>query len=108
MFEASALHSYSLFAFCIMPDHVHILCQPGDLLLKHFVNLLRFRFEYVLAKKGHKEPVWEPNFVDIPLTDEQVIDTAVFIFENPVRCGLVSDASKYPYSFVYGGKYYRP
>ena len=108
IFETSSLHKYSLFAFCIMPDHVHILCQPGDVLVSHFVNLLRFRFEYVLTKSGHIGPVWQPDFREQPLPEDEIKNTAVFVFENPVRNGLVKDAFDYPFSFVIGGKEYRP
>jgi len=108
IFETSYLHKYSLFAFCIMPDHVHILCQPGNILVCHFVNLLRFRFEYVLTKSGHEGLVWQPDFKEQPLPEDEIKDTAVFVFENPVRGGLVRDAFDYPFSFVVWGKEYRP
>lgn len=91
-----------------MPDHVHILCQPGNILVSHFVNLLRFRFEYVLTKSGHSGPAWQPDFREQPLPEDEIKNTAVFIFENPARNGLVKDAFDYPFSFVIGGKEYRP
>ncbi len=108
MFETSVLHKYNLFAFCIMPDHVHILCQPGNILVPHFINLLRFRFEYILAKSGRRKPVWQPDFREQSLPEEEIKNTAMFIFENPVRNGLVNDAFDYPFSFVVGGKAYSP
>ncbi|MBE0448478.1 MAG: transposase [Actinobacteria bacterium] len=108
IFETTILHKYNLFAFCIMPDHVHILCWPGNLLVSHFVDLIRFRFEYVLSKGGHKGLVWQADFKEHHLPNEEIAKATVFIFENPVRNGLVNNAMDYPYSFVYGGKKYRP
>ncbi|PIU28005.1 MAG: hypothetical protein COW32_02900 [Candidatus Aquicultor secundus] len=108
IFETSVLHKYSLFAFCIMPNHIHLLVQPGNVLMNHFINLLRFRYEYVLSRSGYKGAIWQPDFIDYPLPDEEVINTALFIFENPVRNGLVENAAEYPFSFVLGGKKYKP
>ncbi len=108
IFEISVLHKYSLFAFCVMPDHIHLLVQPGDVLVTHFINLLRFRYEYVMTRGGYKDAVWHPGFIDYPLSDEEIIATALFIYENPVRNGLVENAAEYPFSFILGGKKYKP
>ncbi|HEY3375075.1 MAG TPA: transposase [Candidatus Aquicultor sp.] len=108
LFETSALHGFSLFAFCIMPDHVHILCQPGDIMVNHFINLIRMRYEYLMARGGNNSPIWQPDFLERPLIDTEVVPTAVFIFENPKRAGIIEDAYAYPFSYIYGGKKYRP
>ncbi|HZD59231.1 MAG TPA: transposase [Anaerolineae bacterium] len=108
IFETIVLHKYNLFAFCIMPDHAHILCQPGNLLVGDFINLLRFRFEYIMCKGGCTGPIWQADFKEYRLQDEEVKEATTFIFENPVRNGLVSNAMDYPYSYVYGSKEYRP
>ncbi|MBS3908907.1 MAG: transposase [Actinobacteria bacterium] len=108
LFEIAVLHKYSFFAFCIMPDHVHILCRPGDLLTSHFINLLRVRYEYLATKSGYQTPIWQPDYKEHPLSHEEIIDTALFIFESPARGGLVDSAMDYSHSFVYGGKDYRP
>lgn len=108
IFEAAVLHKYNLLAFCIMPDHVHILCQPGDIVLYRFLDLLRLRFEYILQKNGHSDAIWRPDFEEHSLTDEEVFTTALFIYQNPARNGLVNDPMEYPFSFVFDGKKYRP
>lgn len=108
IFETTALHKYSLFVFCIMPDQVHILCQPGNILVCHFVNLLRFRYEYVLRKSGYEGNIWHPDYREHSLHDEEVVKSAIRIFEIPVRSGLANNAMDYPFSFIYGVKEYRP
>ncbi|MHB8840875.1 MAG: hypothetical protein ACYC56_03650, partial [Candidatus Aquicultor sp.] len=57
---------------------------------------------------GYKDAVWRPDFIDYPLPDEEIITTALFIYENPVRNGLVEKAAEYPFSFILGGKKYKP
>ncbi len=108
IFETSVLHKYSLFAFCVMPDHIHLLVQPGDVLVARFIDLLRFRYEYVMTRGGYKDTVWRSGFIDYPLADDEIIATALFIYENPVRNGLVENAAEYPFSFILGGKKYKP
>lgn len=108
IFETSVLHRYSLFAFCIMPDHVHILCQPGNILVNFYIDLLRYRYEYVLAKGGRTNPAWQAGFEEHTLHDDEVVSRAIHILKSPVRSGLVGNAMDYPYSFVYTSKEYRP
>jgi putative transposase len=108
LFEAVVLHKYGLFAFCIMPDHVHILCRPGNVALKHFIDLVKLRFEFVHKKSVFKTAVWEAAFRQDILTDEQIVPMAVFILENPIRSGMADSVIDYPFSFAYGGKPYCP
>lgn len=108
IFETTALHGYCLFAFCILPGQVHILCRPGNLLVSHFVNLLRFRYEHVMAKLDIGKRVWQRPFDEHQLRAEEVIEKALFIFDAPVAKGLVESAVAYPFSFVLGGKDYLP
>ncbi|MBS3908681.1 MAG: hypothetical protein KGZ93_03505 [Actinobacteria bacterium] len=108
IFETTALHGYSLFAFCILPGQVHILCRPGNLLVGHFVNLLRFRYEHVMAKLGFGKCVWQRPFDEYRLHAEEVIEKAMYIFDAPVEKGLCESAVAYPFSFVLGGKDYLP
>lgn len=108
LFEATVLHEYSLLAFCIMPEHAHILCKPGNIAIKHFIDLVRFRFEFAYKRNVNNKSVWETSFRQDILTDEQIISTAIFILNNPVRNGIATSAIDYPFSFAYGGKLYKP
>jgi putative transposase len=91
----------SLHAYCVMPDHVHLLLRlPGDsvtlgALLSHFKTFTAHR-----AKKlGVKEKLWQDRFYDHVLRrneDSSVI--ARYIVENPVRKGLVETFEAYPWS----------
>lgn len=108
IFETTALHSYSLYAFCILPGQVHLLCRPGNLLVSHFVNLLRFRYEHVMAKLDFSKRIWQRPFDECRLGAEEIIDKALYIFNIPVEKGLAASASAYPFSFVLGGKDYVP
>jgi REP element-mobilizing transposase RayT len=116
LFEATVLHDYSLYAFCIMPDHAHILFRPGDIGVKHFVDLIKLRFDFMYAKAFEKKlktqdrsmSIWQEAFRQDVINNTQIIATALHILDNPVRNGIVSSSIDYPFSFVCGGKQYRP
>jgi putative transposase len=116
LFEATVLHNYTLYAFCIMPDHAHILFRPGNIDVNHFVNLIKLRFEFAYAKAFDKKfisqdrsmSIWQEAHRQDVINNTQIIATALHILENPVRNGIVSSSMDYPFSFVCGGKQYRP
>jgi hypothetical protein len=42
------------------------------------------------------------------LSEDEIISTAAFIVDNPVRNGIASSSTEYPFSYVLGGKAYVP
>jgi putative transposase len=86
------LSKWKVLAGVLMPDHVHVLAAPfnrdtpvGNLSggLKRW---LRAGWE------------WQPGSFDRLLrTTESASEKWLYIRENPVRAGLVKDASEWPY-----------
>ena len=86
-----------LYAWCLMPDHVHLLLQDEDLV--EFVRC--FKGKLVPAARAIKSTrrLWQRSFHDHALrTDEALIQAAVYVWENPVRAGLVAEAQLYPWN----------
>jgi len=102
--DTSAKHNFSIFAYCFMPDHLHLLLQGGNrsslmIFIKEFKQLSGFYF-----KKKNNSKLWHLSFYDHILRKEDGFEkTALYIFNNPVRNGLVKSFKQYPYSgsFVY-------
>ena len=92
-------HLY-LLAFVIMPEHLHLLCQPLDknisLIMRHIkrnssMNLKRYH--------GLPTPIWTKRFFDeIIETPESVLTVIEYIHYNPVKAGLVTEPEDYPFS----------
>ena len=86
-------------AYCVMPDHVHILVaiEEGTSLTdfaKHFKQLSGFRL-----KRVTRQPVWQISYHDHVLRrEESLLDVARYIWENPVNEGLVPLRTEYPFS----------
>jgi REP element-mobilizing transposase RayT len=93
---------YMLQAWCVMPNHVHVLVQPrGGLALKSIVH----DWKSVAAHApGAPKPLWQKNYFDRYMRDgEQVWFTANYIEANPVAAGLVAAREEWRWSSAWGG-----
>ena len=103
--EESARHLFFVKAFCLMPDHLHLLLQGSSLnadLLK-FMNGFKQRTSHGFWVRNKKE-LWQVSFYDHILRDEDAPgDVAWYIWLNPMRAGLVKKAEDYPYSGPFVG-----
>ncbi|RIK78196.1 MAG: transposase [Planctomycetota bacterium] len=90
-----------LLAFCIMPDHAHVLFF---LLGKHSLPDIMRSFGRFTARKinelrGEGGPFWQEGFHDHRCRDETDIEELLtYIEHNPVRACLVQQAHDWPYS----------
>ena len=89
--EIGSLHgeNWRILGFCVMPDHVHILALniQGSLL-----DLMRlFKGRTAKGLRGDVAgPLWQRAFHDHLLRrNEEIHQTLLYMFENPVRAGLV-------------------
>ena len=91
------LYGYTLIAYCLMPDHLHILIQAGDKPkdLKVFVRGFK-SYCSVATPVATKSKLWQRSFYEhILRKEENIIDVAEYILNNPVRKGLVQDRNHY-------------
>jgi putative transposase len=100
MLESATETGFDVMAYCVMPDHVHLLaCGPEE-----SSNLIRFvqRFKQVTGfefKKATGSQFWHRSFYDHVLRNEDdVHDVAEYIWRNPVKAGFVASATDYPFS----------
>jgi putative transposase len=89
-----------LYAYCLMPNHVHLLLQTSDPPLAKFMQGLQQsytqRFNRVHGKVGH---LFQGRYQAIICeTDEYLATLIRYIHLNPVRARLVEDPEVYPYS----------
>ncbi|MFI5058703.1 MAG: REP-associated tyrosine transposase [Candidatus Acidiferrales bacterium] len=88
-------HSFLLQAFCLMPDHLHFLCEGNS----PQSNLLRFVTAFkqrtTIAHKNRAEgSLWQTKFYDhILRAPDKLESVACYIWANPVRKGLCKDAA---------------
>ena len=95
--EYAAAHQFSVPAYCLMPDHVHLLMEAlaVDCNLTPFVKALKqaagFEFE---RRTGGR--LWQRYYYDHVLRPKDDPDSvAWYIWLNPVRAGLCAEAKEY-------------
>lgn len=101
---------YRLVAYCIMPDHIHILTGPGDREtappLPRFIQRFKSAATHRLWKLGITGVVWQSSYYGHVLRrDEDLGRVAEYILGNPVRKGLVAVAKAYPLSRHFPGNW---
>jgi REP element-mobilizing transposase RayT len=94
-------HEAKVFAYCFMPNHAHLLLAvtpPASVkkFMDHFKQLSGYRLKKILDLS---ESFWQPRYFDHGLREEESLESvASYIWQNPVRAGLVAAADDYPYS----------
>ncbi len=101
---------FLLYAYVLMPTHLHLLIEVGEIPLSRLMQSLQFRYtrNYNLRYQswGH---LFQGRYKAILCEkDSYLIQLSAYIHLNPVRAKLVKDPSEYPWSsyreYLKGGK----
>ena len=96
---------YQLFAWCVMPNHVHGLLAPLPTwgLGQIVQSWKRHSARQANLRLGHGEGAfWAPDYYDRFMRDEAHFLQAVeYIHQNPVKAGLCRKAGDWPWSSAY-------
>ena len=99
--ETARKYKATIYAYCFMPDHLHLLASTPHAVsfidfIRHFKQLSAYRLRRQFQSSGS---VWQTRFYDHALRSDEGLGTAAsYIFDNPVRAGIVENAADYPYS----------
>jgi putative transposase len=116
--EARQSHGFLLFAYVIMPDHMHLLTDQPDKpsnLLRYVKGIVAHRvIEYLKEKnyqssldklrheewkRNHRYSLWQQEKNVFSIFSEAVFMQKVnYIHQNPMRAGLVERAIDYRWS----------
>lgn len=87
-----------IFAFCLMPNHFHMLISPGDsgLDISKFVGGFKSKTTRIRWRYGVGEKMWQGRFHDhVVRPDEALNDICEYILNNPVRRNLAKSWEDY-------------
>lgn len=98
--EYKNLLGFTLYAFVLMPNHVHLLIQSGQASLSKLMHRLHTRytrrFHFRHETSGH---LFQGRYKAIVCDKERYfLELSAYIHLNPVRAGLVSAPDDYPWS----------
>jgi len=95
--QAAASRSFVIHAYCIMPDHVHLLAEgldeTADLL--NFMKTLKVRTSREFRHARRRRAVAEEVFDHILRPGEVPDRVAWYIWMNPVRAALAGSVGEY-------------
>jgi REP element-mobilizing transposase RayT len=94
------LAHYTLHAYVIMPNHVHLLITPRTAIPKLLQSLKGFtatQANRILGSTG--QAFWQEESYDHWVRDgKELARIMAYIEDNPVRAGLVATPEAYPWS----------
>ena len=92
---------YRLLAWCIMPNHVHVVVEPIEgtglgAIVQAWKSFTAHRANSVLDRSG---PFWHKDYFDRFIRDEgHLARTIDYVESNPVKAGLASTANSWSWS----------
>lgn len=92
---------YALLAWCLMPNHVHVLIETrqGHPLDRGVHSWKSFTAHAANKLLGRSQRFWAPEYFDRYMRDDaQLAAAQAYIEANPVKAGLCSDPTDWPYS----------
>jgi putative transposase len=97
--EVAKFHGIVLYGYVIMSNHFHLMVrvETGGSGLS---QLMRDIKSFVWRRMFPGRPgIWESRFDDLAIyTEEQFRTKLNYIHNNPVKAGIVREASEYPFS----------
>jgi REP element-mobilizing transposase RayT len=84
-----------------MPDHVHFFCSPGldSKSLSDFIGAWKqWTSKRVMTKLQRDGSLWQREFFDHLIRSNESYDQKwQYVVENPIRAGLATKASDWPW-----------
>jgi REP element-mobilizing transposase RayT len=98
--DATQAAGATLLAYCLMPNHFHLIVQPHDESLSGRMQRLLISFAKTLnAKYGRVGSLFQGQFQAVRVeADEQLIQLSTYVHRNPVEAGLVRRPGDWEYS----------
>jgi putative transposase len=89
-----------VWAYCLMPNHVHLIAVPGspDALRRAIGEAHRRYTADINRREGWRGHLWQGRFASYVMDDRYTLAAARYVELNPVRAGLVARAEDYPWS----------
>ncbi|NPV93448.1 MAG: transposase [Firmicutes bacterium] len=101
MGEAKDRYPVKIFAYCLMPNHFHLVLQPthGDDLSKWMQWLMTSHIRRYHGHYGTCGHVWQGRYKSFVIqNDSHFLTVLRYVENNPVRAGLVTAAKDWAWS----------
>lgn len=101
--EQTIRHDVRVWAYCLMPNHVHLILVPSDTngLSRSVAETHRRYALRVNSREGWCGHLWQERFRSFAMDEGHLLACLRYVLFNPVRAGLVSEPSEWPYSSLH-------
>jgi putative transposase len=98
--EACGRAHTEVWAYCLMPNHVHIVLTPSDPdgLRRTFGELHRRYTGYINARRRATGHLWQGRFGSVAMDEAHFVTALRYVALNPVRARLVERADSWAWS----------
>ena len=93
-------YGVEIWAYCLMPNHVHLIAVPNDesILAKAIGEAHRRYTRYINFREGWRGYLWQGRFSSYAMDQQHLIAAARYVELNPVRGGIVTYPADYRWS----------
>ncbi|MCO5163196.1 MAG: transposase [Mesorhizobium sp.] len=100
--EAARAIGTEVWAYCLMPNHVHLILVPShpDGLRAPLGEAHRRYTRRINDREGWTGHLWQGRFGSVPMDEDHLEGAVRYVSLNPVRAGLVKRAEDWPWSSV--------
>lgn len=100
--EAFAAAGVEVWAYCLMPNHVHVIAAPAEADgLARALGATNVRYTRMInLRERWTGYLWQGRFASFPMDEDHLRQCIRYVGLNPVRAGLVERAMDWPWSSV--------
>lgn len=98
--EAASAAGTEVWAYCMMPNHVHLILVPSqvDGLRATLAEAHRRYTTFINKRQSWTGHLWQGRFGSVAMDDDHLASAVRYVSLNPVRAGLVARAQDWPWS----------
>ena len=100
MAEWCGREGVEIWAYCLMPNHVHLIAVPEreDALQRAIGDAHRRYSRAVNLREGWRGHLWQGRFASFPMDQDHLLAAARYVDLNPVRAGIRRRPETHPWS----------
>ena len=98
--EWCSRHGVAIWAYCLMPNHVHLIAVPAaaEGLARALGEAHRRYTRQVNFREKWRGYLWQGRFGSVAMDEPHLLAAARYVETNPVRARLVASAEDWPWS----------
>ena len=93
-------HGVEVWAYCLMPNHVHLIATPGSVdALRQAIGEAHRRYTCMInCRQKWTGYLWQGRFHSFAMDESHLLAAARYIELNPVKAGLCAHPQEYAWS----------